>query len=62
MRKEKPMDDKATSPDPDDLTGNTPPTRPMTPSELHEFEGDVVQREGEPDEDVPDSPPVPSHD
>ena len=54
------MDDRAKSPDPDDLTGNTPPTRPMTPGELQEFEEEIVQGDEEPDEDVPGPPPAPS--
>jgi hypothetical protein len=60
MRKENRMDDRAKSPDPDDLTGNTPPTRPMTPAELQEFEEEIGQGDEEPDEDVPGSAPEPS--
>jgi hypothetical protein len=60
MRKENRMDDRAKSPDPDDLTGNTPPTKPMTPSELQDFEEEIVQGDEEPDEDVPSAPPAPA--
>lgn len=60
MRKENRMDDRAKSPDPDDLTGNTPPTKPMTPEELQEYEQDIIQGDGDPDDDVPGPPPVPS--
>ncbi|HEX7780806.1 MAG TPA: hypothetical protein VF424_16265 [Vicinamibacterales bacterium] len=60
MRKENRMDDRAKSPDPDDLTGNTPPTRPMTPAELQELEEEIVQGDEDPDEDVPGPPPEPS--
>ena len=60
MRKENRLDERAKSPDPDDLTGNTPPTRPMTPAELQEFEEEIVQGDEEPDEDIPEPPPAPS--
>lgn len=62
MRKENRMDDKAKSPDPDDLTGDTPPTRPMSPDELSKFEEEIIQGQEEPDEDLPQVPPDSSAD
>ena len=60
MRKENRLDERAKSPDPDDLTRTTPPTRPMTPAELQEFEEEMVPGDEQPDEDVPGPPPAPS--
>jgi hypothetical protein len=60
MRRENRLEDRAKSPDPDDLTRTTPPTRPMTPAELRAFEEEIVPRDEEPVEDVPGPPPAPS--
>ena len=54
--KENQMDDKAKSPDPDDLTGDTPPTKPMSPEERRKLEDQVAEQQEEPDEDLPDPP------
>ena len=60
MRKENRLDERAKSPDPDDLTRTTQPTRPITPGQLQEFEDEIVQEDEEPDEDVPGPSQVPS--
>lgn len=60
MRRESRLEDRAKSPDPDDLTRNTPPTRPMTPPELQDFEEEIVEGDEKPDDDVPGAPPAPA--
>lgn len=62
MRKENRMDDKATSPDPDDLSSATPPTRPLSPDERRKFEEEVLKGQEEPGEDLPEPPPETSSD
>jgi hypothetical protein len=54
MRKENRLDDNAKWPDPDDLTGDTPPTKPMSPDERRRLEDQVAEQQEEPDEDLPD--------
>ena len=48
MLEENQMDDKAKSPDPDDLTGDTPPTKPMSPEERRKLEDRVAEQQEEP--------------
>ena len=57
MRRENQLEDRAKSPDPDDLTRDTPPTRPMTPAEL-QFEAEIVPGDEESDADVSGPPPA----
>lgn len=56
MQKENRTDDKAKSPDPDDLTGDTPPTKPGTESERRKQVDRIAEQQEEPDEDLPDPP------
>jgi hypothetical protein len=60
MRKENRMDDKAKSPDPDDLTGDPPPTKPMSSEERRKLVHDVAEQQEEPDEELPKPPADPS--